>query len=101
MTSVRVALPPLDVHFNLETGVTAIVPGARKMLLLGAIAGFVRPTACRILLNDRLLFDAAARVHLPPQRRGVGFVPQRDSLVPDTTPRQNLMLTAKRWPRLD
>jgi len=103
VTSVRLTMSGLDVDFPVDAGVTAIFGprGAGKSLLLDAIAGFVRPDAGRILLNDAILFDAATRVHLPPQKRGCVLVPPGDSLFPLMTARQNLMFAAKRWPRLE
>ena len=38
--------------------------GAGKTLTLDSIAGFVKPDAGRILLDDAILFDADAQVHL-------------------------------------
>jgi ABC-type sulfate/molybdate transport systems ATPase subunit len=107
MTSVRAAIVPprfaLDVDFPVLPGVTAIygLAGAGKTLLLEIVAGFVRPDSGRILLEDVILFDAAARVHLPPRRRRCAFVPQSESLFPHMTPQRNLAFPAKRWPRLE
>lgn len=103
MTNVRLSMGRLDVDFAVAPGVTAIYgpSGAGKSPLLEAIAGFVRPDSGRILLDDAILFDAAAGVHLPPQRRRAVLVPQDDSLFPHMTRRQNLVFAAKRWPRLE
>src|ERR1700724_310267 len=59
----------LDIEFEAAAGVTALYgrSGSGKTLTLDAIAGFVRPDAGRILLDDRIIFDAGAGVHLPPQ----------------------------------
>jgi molybdate transport system ATP-binding protein len=93
----------LDVDFAIEAGVTAIYgpPGAGKTFLLEAIAGFTRPDSGRILLDDAILFDGAARVDAPPRKRRCGFLSQSDSLFPHMTVRQNLAFAAKRWPRLE
>ena len=103
MTSVKLTLGKLDVDFGVEPGVTAIfgAAGAGKSLLLEAIAGLVRPQSGRILLDDALLYDAATGVHLPPQSRRAVLVPAGDSLFPGMTPRQNLMVAARRYPRLE
>jgi molybdate transport system ATP-binding protein len=108
MTHARIArqIPPrfaLDVDFPIGPGVTAIYgpAGAGKTLILESIAGFIRPDSGRILLDDVILFDAESRVHVPPRRRNIGCVFQRDSLFPHLTLRQNLMFAAKRFPRLD
>ena len=55
-------------------GVTVLFgpSGSGKTLMLDSIAGFVRPEEGRILVDDEILFDAAAGVHLPPQVRHAG-----------------------------
>ena len=73
----------------------------RARLTLDAIAGFVAPDAGRILLDDRILFDAEARVNLPPQLRSCGYVFQNYALFPHMTLRQNLAFAAHQLPRLE
>jgi molybdate transport system ATP-binding protein len=108
MTHVRLArrVNPhfsLDVDFEIGPGVTALYGcyGSGKTVLLESIAGFTKPDLGRILLDDAILFDAAAHVQLPPRRRQCGFISQNDSLFPHMTVRQNLFFAARRWPRLD
>jgi molybdate transport system ATP-binding protein len=93
----------LDVEFSVPPGVTALFgpSGAGKTLILEALAGFATPDSGRILLDDVLLFDAAARVQVPPYRRGCGYVAQRDALFPHMTLRQNLWFAAHRSPRVE
>jgi molybdate transport system ATP-binding protein len=93
----------LDVEFTLPPGVTALFgpPGAGKTLLIETLAGFVRPDSGRLLLDDVLLFDAAARVFVPPHRRECGYVAQRDALFPHMTLRRNLAFAAYRSPRVE
>jgi len=93
----------LDVEFSAGAGITVLFgpSGAGKTLTLDLIAGFTRPDAGRILLNDVLLFDAAAKVHRRPRDRDCGTVSQRDSLFPHMTIRQNLAFAAERRPRLE
>ncbi|MFN0093651.1 MAG: ABC transporter ATP-binding protein [Dehalococcoidia bacterium] len=50
--------------------------GAGKSLTLQFISGLLRPSAGRIEINGEPVFDAAARVNLPPQRRAAGYVVQ-------------------------
>jgi len=64
--------------------------GAGKSLTLQAIAGLLRPEAGRISLGDRVLFDSAGGVHLPPQARGVGYVVQELALFPHMTVGENV-----------
>jgi len=75
--------------------------GAGKSLTLDSIAGFVRPDEGRIVVGDRLLFDAEAPVCLPPQKRNCGYVFQNYALFPHMTLRQNLEFAAERTPRLE
>ena len=75
--------------------------GAGKTLTLDSIAGFVRPDEGRILLDDQILFDGAAGVHLAPRARRCGYVFQNYALFPHMTLRQNLEFAAERTPRLE
>src|ERR1700734_107972 len=92
----------LDLEFSAAAGVTVLFgsSGAGKTLTLDSIAGFVRPDEGRILLDDQILFDGAARVHLPPRSRRCGYVFQNYALFPHMTLRQNLEFAAERAPRL-
>src|SRR5579885_1761290 len=85
----------LDVEFDIS-GVTALFgpAGAGKTLILECIAGIARPDSGRILRDDVLLFDAEARVHVPPRRSACGYLPQRSALFPHMTVRQNLAFAA-------
>jgi molybdate transport system ATP-binding protein len=90
----------LDLEFETSAGVTVLFgpSGAGKSLTLDAIAGFVRPDEGRILLDNRILFDGAAGVHLSPQERRCGYVFQNYALFPHMTLRQNLEFAAERLP---
>jgi molybdate transport system ATP-binding protein len=90
----------LDLEFETSPGVTVLFgpSGAGKTLTLDAIAGFVRPDEGRILLEDRILFDAGAGVHLSPRDRRCGYVFQNYALFPHMTIRQNLEFAAERLP---
>ena len=93
----------LEIEFQAGAGVTALfgASGAGKTLTLDAIAGFTRPDAGRILLDDQILFDAASHVNLRPQQRNCGYVFQNYALFPHMTLRQNLVFAADRHPRLE
>jgi ABC-type sulfate/molybdate transport systems ATPase subunit len=93
----------LDLEFQAASGVTVLFgpSGSGKTLTLDAVAGFVRPDEGRILLDDDLLFDGAAGVHLPPQARNCGYVFQNYALFPHMTLRENLVFAAERRPRLE
>jgi ABC-type sulfate/molybdate transport systems ATPase subunit len=93
----------LDVEFSATAGVTVLFgpSGAGKTLALDSIAGFAQPDEGRILLEDEILFDGAAGVHLPPQKRNCGYVFQNYALFPHMTLRENLAFAAERRPRLE
>lgn len=93
----------LEMEFQAGAGVTALFgpSGAGKTLTLDCIAGFATPDEGRILLDDALLFDAKAKVNLPPRRRDCGYVFQNYALFPHMTLRENLLFAAERWPRLE
>jgi putative spermidine/putrescine transport system ATP-binding protein len=71
--------------------------GSGKTTLLMAIAGFVAPTAGRILLNDRPIH------HLPPEKRNFGMVFQGYALFPHLTVARNVAfpLEVRGLPRAD
>jgi ABC-type sulfate/molybdate transport systems ATPase subunit len=93
----------LDLEFAAIAGVTVLFgpSGAGKTLVLDSVAGFVQPDEGRILLDDDILYDAAAGVHLPPQKRNCGYVFQNYALFPHMTLRENLAFAAERRPRLE
>jgi molybdate transport system ATP-binding protein len=93
----------LDVAFEAGPGVTVLYgpSGSGKTLTLDAIAGFVEPSAGRIMRDNQILFDGAARVNLTPQSRECGYVFQNEALFPHMTLRQNLAFGAHRLPRLE
>jgi len=83
----------LDVNLQLPAkGITAIfgVSGAGKTSLINAIGGLTQPQQGRIMLNDRLLFDAEQKIALPPERRRIGYVFQDARLFPHYRVRGNL-----------
>jgi len=92
----------LDIEFSAAAGVTVLFgsSGAGKTLTLDSIAGFVRPDEGRILLDDEILFDGAAGVHLAARSRHCGYVFQNYALFPHMTLRKNLEFAAERAPRL-
>ncbi len=93
----------LDLHLRTSAPTTVLFgpSGSGKSLTLDSIAGFAHPTEGRILVDDVLLFDAAARVNLPPRARHCGYVFQASALFPHLTLRQNLAFAAATLPRLE
>lgn len=93
----------LDVEFEAAAGVTAIFgpSGAGKSLTLESIAGFATPDAGRIMIDNRILFDAESGINLPPRERNCGYVFQNYALFPHMTLRENLAFAANGLPRLE
>ena len=65
--------------------------GAGKTSLLDLIAGLRRPVAGAVQLDDKVIFDAADRLNLPPRLRRIGYVPQDLALFPHLKVRANLL----------
>ena len=82
----------LDVDWTADGGVAALFgpSGAGKTLTLQCMAGLLRPDAGRIVVDGRVLFDAAAGTDLPPQARRVGYVFQGYALFPHLTVADNV-----------
>ncbi|MEH3090233.1 MAG: ABC transporter ATP-binding protein [Microbacterium arborescens] len=75
--------------------------GSGKTTLLRSIAGFLAPTAGRILLGDRVLADGPTSV--PPEQRGLGMVFQQHAVWPHWNVARNVEypLRRARMARLD
>ncbi len=70
--------------------------GAGKSTLLAAVAGLDRRARGRVALDSETWLDSDAGVRLPPERRGVGWVPQEGLLFPHRDVRGNLLAGAAR-----
>ena len=70
--------------------------GSGKTSLLRSVAGLERPRAGRIALGTEVWFDATRRVHLSPERRRVGYLPQDYGLFPHLTVAANVSFAARR-----
>jgi molybdate transport system ATP-binding protein len=66
--------------------------GAGKTSLLEAIAGLRTEARGQVRVSGRTWLDSAAGVCLPPERRGVGYVPQDARLFPHLDVRGNLLI---------
>ena len=89
---------PLRVKLDLPSRATAVMgpSGAGKTSLLEAIAGLRPGARGRIEVDGRVLLDSAAGVSLPPERRGVGWVPQDAGLFPHLSALDNVRFGAGR-----
>jgi molybdate transport system ATP-binding protein len=93
----------LDVAWSAGDGVAVLFgpSGAGKTLTLQCLAGLIRPDAGRIVVDDRVLFDAATGVDLRPQHRRVGYVFQGYALFPHLTVGQNVAFGLRDRPRAE
>lgn len=91
----------LDVAFSAGDGVLALLgaSGCGKSMTLRCIAGIERPDEGRIVLGDRVLFDSAQKINLPPQKRRVGLLFQNYALFPTMTVEQNIVASLSKKDR--
>jgi molybdate transport system ATP-binding protein len=82
----------LEAAFTSEGRVTGLfgASGAGKTSLVNMIAGLLRPDRGVIALDDEILDDVEAGVHVPPHRRRIGYVFQDARLFPHMNVGQNL-----------
>lgn len=82
----------VDVAFASAGRVTGLfgTSGAGKTSLVSMIAGLVEPDRGVIVINDDVLYDGAAGIHIPPHRRRIGYVFQDARLFPHLDVAQNL-----------
>jgi molybdate transport system ATP-binding protein len=73
--------------------------GCGKTTVLRCLAGLERPEHGRISFGNATWFDAAARVFLSPQRRGIGYLFQEYALFPHLTAAQNVAYGLSGLPR--
>src|SRR5881628_3156876 len=93
----------LDVSWEAEQSVLGLLgpSGAGKTLTLQCLAGLIRPDAGRIVVGERVFFDAAAGVDLSSQQRRIGYVFQGYALFPHLTVVKNIAFGLQGRPRRD
>jgi len=99
----------LRAAFSGEAAVTALFgrSGCGKSTILNLVAGLLRPERGRVAIGDRVLYDSAAGIDVPAEKRRVGYVFQDGLLLPHLSVRQNLLygrfftLPGERWAELD
>ena len=69
--------------------------GCGKTTTLRLIAGFIPPTAGRVIIGERVVSDAAQGIFVPPERRGVGMVFQSYAVWPHMTVFDNVAYPLK------
>ncbi|MBM3473151.1 MAG: ABC transporter ATP-binding protein [Armatimonadetes bacterium] len=83
----------LCIALRVQAGETLAIigpSGAGKTSVLGLIAGLMAPDEGRIVVGERVLFDSAQRVNLPPEKRHLGYVLQEYALFPHLTVLRNI-----------
>lgn len=86
-------------HFTIELEITLAAPvtglfgssGAGKTSVLELIAGLRRPSRGQVVIDGQVVTDTGQRIFVPPEHRGLGYVPQDGALFPHLTVRQNLL----------
>lgn len=98
--ALRVPCARFDAVLDWETDETALglfgASGAGKTSLLEALAGLRRGVAGRVEIGGKTWLDSSRGVRLPPERRGVGYVPQEPLLFPHLDVLGNLRLGERR-----
>lgn len=87
-----------DFSLSIDRGewVTLLGPsGSGKSTILRMVAGFIRPSAGQIRLDDQILTSVDKGIFLPPERRGLGMVFQSYAVWPHMTVYQNVAYPLK------
>lgn len=91
---IRKQLGAFRLQVHLEAGDERLAllgaSGCGKSVTLRCIAGIMTPDEGKIVLDGVTLFDSAAKINLPPQRRHVGYLFQHFALFPNMTVEQNI-----------
>jgi molybdate transport system ATP-binding protein len=91
---IRLRLGSFDLRSTFRTGggITALFgpSGSGKTLTLRCIAGLARPDGGTIVLDGRVLFDAANRTDVSTRDRSVGYVFQQYALFPHLSVERNI-----------
>jgi len=84
---------PLDVSFSIQKGQFLAIygnSGAGKTTLLRILAGLTQADKSAITVEDNIWDDSEKKIHLPIQKRSIGFVFQDYALFPNLTVKENL-----------
>jgi molybdate transport system ATP-binding protein len=89
----------LQADFELPTpGIVALFgrSGCGKSTLINIIAGLLPADSAYVELDGRVLSDSAARIHVPPEARQIGYVFQESRLFPHLSVAANLRYGQRR-----
>jgi molybdate transport system ATP-binding protein len=70
--------------------------GSGKTTLLETIAGLRRTASGRLSFCGKVWMDSQKGIYVPPEKRGIGYVPQDQRLFPHLNVRQNLKFASGR-----
>jgi molybdate transport system ATP-binding protein len=85
-----------ELSLGIETLAVIGRSGAGKTSLLRAVAGLERPKRGRIAVGGDLWFEDTGRVHVRPEDRCVGYLPQEYGLFPHMTVAENVRFAGRR-----
>ncbi len=82
----------LEAEFSASSRVTGLfgASGSGKTTWLETMAGLRRSARGFIRFGETVWLDSKSRVNIPPEQRGIGYVPQDHLLFPHKTVRRNL-----------
>ncbi len=86
----------VSLHIPDNSFITLLGPsGCGKTTILRMIAGLETPTEGRITIGDKVVFDSAAGLNVPANKRKVGFLFQNYALWPNMTVYENISFGLK------
>jgi len=88
----------LELDASFQARVTSLFgpSGAGKTTILDAIAGLRTIASGEIEINGKTLVSTKRAIHLSPQARAVGYVPQEGALFPHLSVKKNILFGAGR-----
>jgi len=83
----------LDLDLAIEGQIIGIFgnSGAGKTSLIEIVAGLRKPASGIVALNETVLMNSDECIFLPPERRGIGYVPQDLALFPHLSVLKNIL----------
>jgi molybdate transport system ATP-binding protein len=92
---------PLEVDFSCDCERLVLFgpSGSGKTLTLQLLTGLLTPDSGKIVVGDRVLFDAKQDINVPARRRAIGYVPQDYALFSHLSVADNIGFgLPRRWP---
>ena len=90
----------VEASLEIRTGPSVTIlfgpSGSGKTTILRCIAGLDKPTEGRIVFDGVVWTDTRTNVHVPPQKRAIGYLSQEYSLFPHLRVKDNIGYSLKR-----